>query len=53
MSFPAAPRPAGFVQWPAAEVVEVVSHLQIPELHGDETVSRWVQIRTNARPLPH
>jgi spore photoproduct lyase len=36
-------------RWPAAEVVEVPSHWQIPELHGDErNVRRWVRIKTEA-----
>jgi spore photoproduct lyase len=36
-------------RWPAAEVVPVASHWQIPELHGDESnVSRWVRIKTEA-----
>ncbi|WBQ08288.1 spore photoproduct lyase family protein [Kribbella sp. CA-293567] len=36
-------------RWPAAEVVEVPSHWQIPELHGDETnVRRWVRIKREA-----
>jgi spore photoproduct lyase len=35
--------------WPEAEVVEVASHWQIPELHGDETnVARWVRIKREA-----
>ncbi|RKS72699.1 spore photoproduct lyase family protein [Motilibacter peucedani] len=36
-------------RWPDAEVVEVASHWQIPELHGDEAnVSRWVRIKTES-----
>ena len=36
-------------RWPAADVVEVPSHWQIPELHGDErNVRRWVRIKTEA-----
>jgi spore photoproduct lyase len=36
-------------RWPDAEVVEVASHWQIPELHGDEAnVRRWVRIKTEA-----
>ena len=36
-------------RWPAAEVVEVASHWQIPELHGDQAnVARWVRIKTEA-----
>ncbi|PSL37287.1 spore photoproduct lyase family protein [Labedella gwakjiensis] len=36
-------------RWPDAEVVEVPSHWQIPELHGDErNVRRWVRIKTEA-----
>ena len=36
-------------RWPSAEVVEVASHWQIPELHGDEAnVHRWVRIKTEA-----
>ncbi|WP_231116208.1 spore photoproduct lyase family protein [Motilibacter rhizosphaerae] len=36
-------------RWPDAEVVEVASHWQIPELHGDEAnVARWVRIKTEA-----
>jgi spore photoproduct lyase family protein len=36
-------------RWPEAEVVEVPSHWQIPELHGDErNVRRWVRIKTEA-----
>ena len=36
-------------RWPDAEVTEVASHWQIPELHGDQTnVARWVRIKTEA-----
>ena len=36
-------------RWPDAEVVEVASHWQIPELAGDEAnVDRWVRIKTEA-----
>jgi spore photoproduct lyase len=36
-------------RWPAADVVEVASHWQIPELHGDEAnVARWVRIKREA-----
>ena len=36
-------------RWPDAERVEVTSHWQIPELHGDEAnVRRWVRIKTEA-----
>lgn len=36
-------------QWPEATIVEVKSHWQIPELHGDEeNVRRWVRIKTAA-----
>ena len=36
-------------RWPDAERVEVASHWNIPELHGDEAnVSRWVRIKTEA-----
>ncbi|GAB2709448.1 spore photoproduct lyase family protein [Microbacterium marinum] len=36
-------------RWPAAEVVPVASHWQIPEVHGDErNVARWVRIKTEA-----
>ncbi|HYP45447.1 MAG TPA: spore photoproduct lyase family protein [Propionibacteriaceae bacterium] len=36
-------------RWPQAELVEVGSHWQIPELHGDEAnVRRWVRIKTEA-----
>ncbi len=36
-------------RWPDAERVEVASHWNIPELHGDETnVDRWVRIKTEA-----
>ena len=36
-------------RWPAAEIVPVASHWQIPEVHGDETnVARWVRIKTEA-----
>lgn len=36
-------------RWPAAELVEVASHWQIPELHGDEAnVARWVRIKREA-----
>jgi spore photoproduct lyase family protein len=36
-------------RWPGAEVVEVASHWNIPELHGDETnVRRWVRIKREA-----
>lgn len=36
-------------RWPQAELVEVASHWQIPELHGDEAnVPRWVRIKTEA-----
>jgi len=36
-------------RWPDAERVEVASHWQIPELHGDQAnVSRWVRIKTEA-----
>jgi spore photoproduct lyase len=36
-------------RWPAAERVEVASHWQIPELHGDQrNVARWVRIKTEA-----
>ena len=36
-------------RWPDAERVEVASHWNIPELHGDEAnVDRWVRIKTEA-----
>ncbi|MBA8792570.1 spore photoproduct lyase family protein [Friedmanniella endophytica] len=36
-------------RWPDAEVVEVPSHWQIPELHGNEAnVARWVRIKREA-----
>ena len=36
-------------RWPQAEIVEVASHWQIPELHGDEAnVRRWVRIKREA-----
>jgi spore photoproduct lyase len=36
-------------RWPEAEQVEVASHWQIPELHGDQAnVARWVRIKTEA-----
>jgi spore photoproduct lyase family protein len=36
-------------RFPGAEVVEVASHWQIPELHGDEAnARRWVRIKTEA-----
>lgn len=36
-------------RWPQAELVEVTSHWQIPELHGDQAnVPRWVRIKTEA-----
>jgi spore photoproduct lyase len=36
-------------RWPKAARVEVASHWNIPELHGDETnVSRWVRIKAEA-----
>ncbi len=36
-------------RWPDAEVVEVASHWQIPEVHGDEAnVARWVRIKREA-----
>ena len=36
-------------RWPDAELIEVASHWQIPELHGDETnVNRWVRIKREA-----
>lgn len=36
-------------RWPGAELVEVASHWQIPELHGDEAnVRRWVRIKREA-----
>jgi len=36
-------------RWPEAERVEVASHWQIPELHGDQAnVARWVRIKTEA-----
>jgi len=36
-------------RWPDAERVEVASHWQIPELHGDErNVDRWVRIKREA-----
>lgn len=36
-------------RWPAAEVVPVASHWQIPEVHGHErNVARWVRIKTEA-----
>ena len=36
-------------RWPDAERIEVASHWNIPELHGDETnVDRWVRIKTEA-----
>ena len=36
-------------RWPDAELVEVASHWQIPELHGDQAnVARWVRIKTEA-----
>ena len=36
-------------RWPEAELVEVKSHWQIPELHGDEAnVRRWVRIKREA-----
>jgi len=36
-------------RWPAAKVVPVASHWQIPEVHGDErNVARWVRIKTEA-----
>lgn len=36
-------------RWPAADIVPVASHWQIPEVHGDETnVARWVRIKTEA-----
>jgi spore photoproduct lyase family protein len=34
-------------RWPDAEVVEVPSHWQIPDLHGNAgNVSRWVRVKT-------
>ena len=34
-------------RFPGAEVVEVPSHWQIPELHGNEgNVERWVRVKT-------
>ena len=44
------PRGQQVVQrWPDAEITEVASHWQIPELHGDQTnVARWVRIKTEA-----
>ncbi|MFI7481340.1 spore photoproduct lyase family protein [Kocuria sp. M1R5S2] len=36
-------------RWPDAHLVEVPSHWQIPELHGDEAnVRRWVRIKREA-----
>src|SRR5919202_5330360 len=36
-------------RWPDADLVEVPSHWQIPELHGDEAnVRRWVRIKTES-----
>jgi spore photoproduct lyase family protein len=36
-------------RWPDAELTEVASHWQIPELHGDQAnVARWVRIKTEA-----
>ena len=36
-------------RWPAATIVPVESHWNIPELHGDEAnVQRWVRIKTEA-----
>jgi len=36
-------------RFPEAELVEVASHWQIPELYGDETnVNRWVRIKREA-----
>src|SRR5919202_1224099 len=36
-------------RWPDADHIEVASHWQIPELHGDEAnVRRWVRIKTEA-----
>ncbi|MEX5295382.1 spore photoproduct lyase family protein [Kocuria sp. CPCC 205268] len=36
-------------RWPDATLVEVPSHWQIPELHGDETnARRWVRIKREA-----
>ncbi len=36
-------------RWPDATRVEVASHWNIPELHGDETnVARWVRIKREA-----
>jgi spore photoproduct lyase len=36
-------------RWPDAERVEVTSHWNIPELHGDEAnIRRWVRIKTEA-----
>jgi spore photoproduct lyase len=36
-------------RWPDAERVEVASHWNIPELHGDEAnVDRWVRIKAEA-----
>jgi spore photoproduct lyase len=36
-------------RWPDAERVEVASHWQVPELHGDQAnVTRWVRIKTEA-----
>ncbi len=36
-------------RWPDATLVEVPSHWNIPELHGDEAnVRRWVRIKTEA-----
>jgi spore photoproduct lyase len=36
-------------RFPDAEVVEVASHLRIPEVHGDErNVARWVRIKQQA-----
>jgi len=36
-------------RWPDAERVEVASHWQIPELHGNQAnVARWVRIKTEA-----
>ncbi|MBB2986523.1 spore photoproduct lyase family protein [Terracoccus luteus] len=36
-------------RWPDADVVEVASHWQIPQVHGDEAnVARWVRIKREA-----
>ena len=36
-------------RWPDAERIEVPSHWQIPELHGDEAnVARWARIKSEA-----